>query len=52
MLDSTTNDNWTWAATNVTIWNIVISVNLAIPVAAFKEALKHPGEYQDDGSWI
>ncbi len=51
-LDSVTNDNWTWAATNVAVWNTIITINLAIPVAAFKEAFNHQGEYQNDGSWI
>ena len=29
---------WGWAATNVVIWNVVLTVNLAIPVAAFVES--------------
>lgn len=51
VMDSTTQANWTFAATNVAVWNVIIAVNLAIPVAAFRESFNHQGEYQNDGSW-
>lgn len=45
-------DNWGWAALNVSIWNIIITVHAAIPVAAFVESFKHQPEQQPDSSWI
>jgi len=48
-----TGGNWGWAALNVTVWNTILTVNLAVPVASFKEAFKHSAVY--DGttqSWV
>jgi hypothetical protein len=46
-----TKENWGWAATNVLVWNTVLFVNLAVPVAAFGAALQHDPYKEDDGSW-
>lgn len=45
--------NWGWAALNVSVWNTILTVNLAIPVATFKEAIKHTPIYDDaTQSWL
>ncbi|MCB0271225.1 MAG: hypothetical protein KDH95_23910 [Calditrichaeota bacterium] len=44
--------NWRWAGFKVGVWNLVITVNLAIPVAAFVESFQHEPVQQSDGSWI
>ena len=44
--------NWAFAATNVVVWNVVLTINLAIPVAAFVESFNHTPEYQSNGLWI
>ena len=36
---------WGRSITHVVIWNIVLTVNLAIPVASFKEAMNHTPKY-------
>jgi len=43
--------NRTLAVTNVAVWNTVIFVNLAVPVATFRESFNHTPELQEDGSW-
>jgi len=47
-----TKRNWSWAAGNVAAWNSVLTLTLAIPVAAFKEAFNHQAVKQSDGSWL
>lgn len=47
-----THENWGWAATNVLVWNTVLFVNLAVPVAAFKASFQHEPVQQPDGSWL
>ncbi len=47
-----TRQNWGWAAANVAVWNTLITVGLAVPVAAFLESFKHEAVLQTDGSWI
>lgn len=48
-----TYNNWLWAATNVAVWNTILTVNLAIPVASFKEAFNHQAVYDPaSDSWI
>ena len=48
-----TYHNWGWAATNVLVWNTVITVHLAIPVAAFYESFNHEGVYDPNtGEWV
>ena len=44
--------NWGWAAMNVGVWNVIITVTLAVPVAAFLESFNHVPEQQPDGSWV
>jgi hypothetical protein len=47
-----TQDNYNWAATHVGVWNLIITVGLAVPVAAFVESFAHRPTQQPDGSWI
>jgi hypothetical protein len=44
--------NWLRAAGNVAVWNTVLTVTLAIPVAAFAESFNHPPVLQPDGRWL
>lgn len=45
--------NWGWAALNVAVWNTILTVNLAVPVASFKEAMNHTPVYDGDTqSWV
>ncbi len=44
--------NWGWAALNVTFWNTIITVGLAVPVATFVESFNHEPTLQEDGSWL
>jgi hypothetical protein len=45
--------NWGWSALNVGIWNAVIKVALAVPVAAFYESFNHEGIYNTEtNKWI
>ncbi|UCC31100.1 MAG: hypothetical protein JSU86_02250 [Phycisphaerales bacterium] len=44
--------NWGRAALKVGIWNAIITVGLAVPVAAFLESFNHIPEIQTDGSWV
>jgi hypothetical protein len=37
--------NWGWAAFNGKVWNAVITITLAVPVAAFYESFNHEGVY-------
>lgn len=43
--------NWIYSATHVVIWNTVLSLNLAIPVASYGEAFKHDPSYIGNGVW-
>lgn len=47
-----TNRNWGWAAHNIVFWNSVLTLTLAIPVAAFVESFNHQPVKQPDGSWL
>lgn len=44
--------NWGYAALNVTVWNSVLTLTLAVPVAAFLESFNHQPVLQPDGSWL
>lgn len=43
--------DWLFAAANVGVWNTVLTVTLAVPVAAFVESFNHEPTLQNDGSW-
>ena len=46
------NVNWGWAAFNAAFWNVVLTVNLVIPVVAFHESFNHVPVQQPDGTWV
>jgi hypothetical protein len=43
---------FSYAAFNVAVWNTIIRVGLAVPVASFVESFHHKPALQDDGTWI
>ncbi len=43
--------NWGFAATSATIWNVIISINLAIPVASFAASFNNEPTLGPDGVW-
>jgi len=45
------NTNWTVAASVAGVWNSIIALNLAIPVAAFHLASENKPDYLDDRKW-
>ncbi len=48
-----TYQNWLWAASNVTVWNAVLTVTLVVPVAAFYESFNHQGVWDPSVSaWV
>jgi len=50
-LQAVPNLNWSIAATVAGVWNTLLTVNLAVPVAAFKEALTKKPSYLDNKKW-
>jgi len=48
---STTHINKAVAVTHVAIWNTVIFVHMAVPVATFREAFNQSPQLQPDGKW-
>jgi len=47
-----TNQHWGWAALNAVVWEVIITVGLAIPVASFVESFNHEPELQEDGAFL
>ena len=50
--DTQTSYNWNHAAWKVGVWNVIIAVNLVVPVATFVESFNHDPVEQEDGSWV
>ncbi len=47
------NVNWVTAATQVTVWNVFISIGMAIPTIAFLEAFNHEAVYDvETNKWL
>ncbi len=44
--------NFGYAGINILFWNTVLTVNLAIPVAAFSESFNHEPEYIGNLEWV
>ena len=45
--------NWKFAATNVSVWSSIITVNFAVPVASYVEAVNnHTPIYLSDNTWL
>ncbi|MBN1465474.1 hypothetical protein JXA02_06920 [candidate division KSB1 bacterium] len=49
---SQAKSNWLWAASHVAVWNTVLTVTLAVPVAAFAESFNHTPILLPDGRWL
>jgi len=47
-----TTGNWGWGAVHVGVWNVIITVGMAVPVGTFVESFNHEPVQQDDGSWV
>jgi hypothetical protein len=45
-------ENWGFSALNVGAWNAIITVGLAVPVAAFVASFEHEPELEDDGTFV
>ena len=43
--DTSTYHNWGYSFANVAVWNTIITVGLALPVAAYRESFNHEAEY-------
>jgi len=50
--DTLQRTNWGWAAGHVSFWNTILTITLAVPVAAFAEAFNHEPVQQPNGSWL
>lgn len=44
-------NNWAYAATVAGVWNTILAVNLAIPVASFNMAMDNTPVYLDNNKW-
>jgi hypothetical protein len=44
-------NNWGTAFANVSVWNVFISVRMAIPIASYAEALKQQPVYLGENKW-
>ena len=47
-----TKQNWGRSALVVGIWNVILTVNMAVPVASFVGAFGNDPQLQDDGTWL
>ena len=43
--------NWSYAASTAAVWNIILTVNLVIPVASFQKAMNNTPVYIDNKTW-
>jgi hypothetical protein len=46
--DITTYQNWGYSYANVAVWNAIITIGLAVPVASFLESFNHEAVYHPD----
>lgn len=44
--------NWFYAGSNLVVWNVIVAVNMAVPVASFLEAFNHDAVYDGQGAFI
>lgn len=49
---TTTYANWGYSALSIVIWNSILTVTLAVPVAAFHATIQVEPELQPDGRWL
>ena len=45
-------DNWNFAALHVGVWNLIITIGLAVPTATFLESFSHQPVQQPNGTWV
>jgi hypothetical protein len=43
--------NWGFAALTVGVWDVILTVGMAVPVAAFVESFQHEPQQLEDGTW-
>lgn len=44
--------NWFYSASNVVVWNSVLTITLAVPVASFYASFNSQAEFQGDLTWL
>jgi len=44
--------NWVWSAGHVAVWNVILTVTLVVPVAAYAESFQHTPRLDSTGTWI
>ena len=44
--------NWGVAVTKISVWNLVLTVNLAVPIASYAAALSQQPVYQGEMTWL
>jgi hypothetical protein len=48
-----TYNNWGWAAWNTGVWNAILTITFAVPVASFYESFNHQGVWNpSEDKWI
>ena len=47
----TENGNWEFAATVAGVWNVILTINLAVPVSSFKLAVDQDPVFLEDKTW-
>lgn len=45
------NGNFTYAASVAGFWNLILTLNLVVPVASFAEAFNHDPEFIENSTW-
>jgi hypothetical protein len=50
-LEAVSNNNWQFAATLAGFWNTILTINLIVPVTAFKLAIDNKPVYLDNKKW-
>lgn len=50
-ITATDKSNWTLASTVAGVWNLILAVNLAVPVASFGAAVNSTPVYLDNKTW-
>jgi hypothetical protein len=50
-IEAVSNSNWVFAASLAVFWNTILTINLVVPVAAFKLAVDNKPVYLDNKKW-
>ncbi len=43
--------NWFYAGTNILVWNTVLTINMVVPIATFRESFNHNPVFVGNGTW-